>query len=334
MNKKPKGKLLLIGGNEDKGDNENYTMLSSRHIQRLEILNILIPLHKNKKGIEIITTASSIPDQVNEMYQKAFKNIGFNKVGFINMGNNPDTRNPLFIGRVKKAHAVLFSGGDQFRLSTILGNTDVLQAVKEKYLSDPDFIVAGTSAGAMAAATLMMFSGGNDDGLLMGDVKISSGLGFIEGCMIDTHFTNRGRFGRLAQAVVMNPTCVGIGLSENTALLIKNGRDAQCIGSGMVIIIDGKTVDHTNVAYAETQEPLCIENLRVHILCEGNGYELDERKFIASKRDIIREKKAGLKNITETKLVKKISKAKSKKAVSKVASSASATKLKKAKKKK
>jgi len=176
MNKIPKGKLLLIGGAEDKGDNDNYSVLSSRHIQRLEILNLLIPLEKKSKGIEIITTASSIPDQVCDMYDQAFKRIGFKKVGFINMSNHPDASNPVFISRVQKAHAILFSGGDQFRLSTILGNTDVLQAVQKKYMEDPDFIVAGTSAGAMAATTLMMFEGENTESMLKGSVKISSGL--------------------------------------------------------------------------------------------------------------------------------------------------------------
>jgi cyanophycinase len=296
MNKIPKGKLLIIGGAEDKGDNDNYTVLSSGHIQRLEILNLLIPPHKDK-GIEIITTASSIPDQICEMYEGAFKKIGFKKVGFINMSNHPDASNPLFIGRIKKSHAVLFSGGDQFRLSTILGNTDVLRAVKEKYMEDADFIVAGTSAGAMAAATLMMFEGVNTESMLKGAVKISSGLGFLEGCIIDTHFTSRGRFGRLSQAIVMNPTCVGIGLSENTALLIKHGRDSVCIGTGMVIVIDGRNVNHTNIAYADTNEALCIENLKVDILCEGNGYLMDERQFIPAKKDVAKERSTEVKTI-------------------------------------
>lgn len=295
MHKIPKGKLLLIGGAEDKGDTEDPLMLESRNIKRLEILSLLIPERKNGGSIEVITTASSIPDEINAMYRKAFRKIGFRKVGFMNMGNHPDACNPLFIGRVKKAKAVLFSGGDQFRLSTILGNTDVLQAVLEKYFEDPDFIVAGTSAGAMAAATLMMYEVDSNASLLKGAVKISSGMGFMEACIIDTHFTNRGRFGRLAQAVVMNPTCVGIGLSENTALLIRHGKDAQCIGSGMVIVIDGKNVGHTNIAYAKNGEALCIENLKVHILCEGNGYQFDERKFVPSKKDIAMEENAKIK---------------------------------------
>lgn len=298
LSKLPKGKLILIGGAEDKGDRViRSEQNSAKQIKRLEILSELIPVGKQKGGIEIITTASSVPVEVNQMYKKAFHKIGFKNVNFISVGNHPDSYNPVFIERIQKSHAVLFSGGDQFRLSTILGNTDILEAVKQKYLSDPDFIVAGTSAGAMAATTLMMYEGENLETLAKQNVKISSGLGFLDACIIDTHFTSRGRFGRLAQAVVMNPTCVGIGLSENTALIIKKGREAYCIGSGMAIIIDGKTVEHTNIAYADDDESLCIENLRVHILCEGNGYMLESRKFVADKKDIKREKRAEINNL-------------------------------------
>lgn len=294
ISKIPKGRLILIGGAEDKGETSESKGYDLKRTKRLEILSELVPVGKQKGGIEIITTASSVPVEVNEMYEKAFHNLGFKQINFISIGNHPDAHNPLFIKRIQKAHAVLFSGGDQFRLSTILGNTDILEAVKNKYLTDPDFIVAGTSAGAMAAATLMMYEAENLETLVKENMKISSGLGFLDACIIDTHFTSRGRFGRLAQAVVMNPTCVGIGLSENTALIIKKGREAYCIGSGMVIIIDGKTVEHTNIAYADDDESLCIENLRVHILCDGNGYMLENRKFIADKKDIRREKRAEI----------------------------------------
>ncbi|MES2130831.1 MAG: cyanophycinase [Bacteroidota bacterium] len=300
--KTPKGKLITIGGAEDKGDEIiNSQNITSKQIKRLEILNQLIPSSKQRGGIEIITTASSEPIEVNKIYKKAFNKIGFKKVGFMSIGNHPDSHNPIFIKRIKAAHAVLFSGGDQFRLSTILGNTDILEAVKDKYFNDPDFIVAGTSAGAMAATELMLYEAENHETLLKKNVKVSSGLGFLDGCIIDTHFTSRGRFGRLAQAIVMNPGCVGIGISENTALIIKKGNEAYCIGSGMVIIIDGRNVDHTNIAYADDDEAICIENLKVHILCEGNGYELQQRKFIADKKDIAREESAEIRILKEKK---------------------------------
>jgi cyanophycinase len=283
----PKGKLILIGGAEDKGSIEKPD-ISGKNIfyEPAEILKQLLPPKRSRKTIEIITTASGEPDTISQRYKEAFCSLGFKHVNFINMGNNYDAANPIFVNRIKKAHAVLFSGGDQFRLSTIMGNTDVLAATLNRYFNDEDFIVAGTSAGATAAAALMIFEGENNEAILRGTVKISSGLGFINGCIVDTHFTKRGRFGRLAQAVVMNPTCVGIGLGEDTALVVTKGRMASCIGSGMVTIIDGQMVGHTNMAYAEDGEPVSIEKLLVHILVKGSSFMLDTRTFVASKRDI------------------------------------------------
>lgn len=292
LRKVPKGKLILIGGAEDKGESGSVDIEhKNRDFQHLEILSELVPDKKAGRKIEIITTASSQPHEVSDMYRDAFDKMGFKHIDFINMGNNYDAKNPQFIKRIEKAQAVLFSGGDQFRLSTIMGNTDVLSAILARYTNDKDFIVAGTSAGAMALPTLMMYEGENNEALLKGTVKISSGMGFLDGCLVDTHFVKRGRFGRLAQAVVMNPTCIGIGLGEDTALILKKGM-AECRGSGMVTIIDSRDIGHTNIAYARENAPLCIENLRVHILCKGTRFELDKRKFIASKEDVKQEQEA------------------------------------------
>lgn len=292
LQKVPKGKLVIIGGAEDKGEDCGPEIKSkNREFEQLEILKELLPpKSKEKHTIEIITTASNEPDEVSKTYQNAFKKAGFQQTRFMHMNNNHESSNPLFLKRIKKAHAVLFSGGDQFRLATIVGNTDVLNAIIERYYEDPDFIIAGTSAGAMAAATLMIYEAENNEALLKGSVKISSGLGFIDHCIIDTHFIKRGRFGRLAQAVVMNPTCIGIGLGEDTALIIKKGNEAECRGSGMVVIIDGKNIRHSNIPFVEEGTPLCIENLKVHILAKRNGFLLREREFIPSKFDLKLEK--------------------------------------------
>ena len=288
--KVPKGKLLIIGGAEDKGFHEEADN-KNKDFQPYEILGELLPTNgKSKRSIEVITTASEIPDEVGSDYIEAFKRKGFDNVNYINIGNKADAANESYIKRVEKAHAIFFSGGDQFRLATILGGTPIMETICERYMSDSDFILAGTSAGAMAIPTLMLYFGDSNEAMLKGDVKVSSGLGLMNGCIIDTHFVKRGRFGRLVQAVLMNPTCIGIGLGEDTALIIKKGNRAQCHGSGMVIIIDGKDIGHTNIAYAEDETPLCVENLKVHILKKGNGFLLKERQFVPSKLDSEREK--------------------------------------------
>ena len=132
----------------------------------------------------------------------------------------------------------------------------------------------------------MIYYGNSYEAMLKGDVKITSGLGIIDNCIIDTHFVKRGRFGRLAQAIIMNPSYMGIGLGEDTALIIKKGNQAECRGSGMVTIIDGSKIRYTNISFTEEGAPLCVENLKVHILASGNGLNLEERKFIPAKKDI------------------------------------------------
>ena len=287
LKKVPKGRLILIGGAENKGSqSDSETAERNKKFERLEILKLLLPKKENKGIIEIITTASNIPHEVNLMYKDAFNEIGFRNVSFINIVNREEACDKDLIKRVQRAHAVFFSGGDQFRLSAILGNTAILEALFERSFDDPDFIVVGTSAGAMAAGVLMMMEAENNEALLKGKVKISSGLGFIDGYLIDTHFVKRGRFGRLSLAVVMNPACVGMGLGEDTALVIKKGNEAECYGSGTVIVIDGKHVKHTNIAYAEESTPVCIESLKVHILCKGNKFILNTREFVPSAKDL------------------------------------------------
>jgi cyanophycinase len=152
--------------------------------------------------------------------------------------------------------------------------------IKEKYLKDKNFIVAGTSAGAMAIPKLMIYEGGKHEAMLKEDLKIASRLGILDLCIVDTHFIKRGRFGRLAHAVVMNPETLGIGLGEDTALIIKNGYDAECRGSGMVVIIDGNEILKTNVTEIEDNDPIFVKNLKVDLLIKGNKFSIKERKMI------------------------------------------------------
>lgn len=287
--KNPKGKLLIIGGAEDKGEEENHLDMKAKNkkFKQYEVLGELTPPeHRKKHSIELITTASEEPIETEKRYLRTFERAGFAKLGVIHIGNKNEARNSEYLKRVENAHAVMFTGGDQFRLATILGETDIINTIKKKYLEDKEFIVAGTSAGAMALGTLMIYYGNSYEAMLKGDVKITSGLGIIDNCIIDTHFVKRGRFGRLSQAIIMNPSYIGIGLGEDTALIIKKGNEAECRGSGMVTIIDGSKIRYTNISFTEEGAPLCVENLRVHILASGNGLKLEERKFVPAKKDI------------------------------------------------
>jgi cyanophycinase len=195
-----------------------------------------------------------------------------------------DTLNKEYLQRIKTCDAVMFSGGNQLRLSVTDGGTEFLAIMARRYMNE-DFLIAGTSAGAMAMSKTMIYEGNATRAHLKGEVKITTGLGFIDSVIIDSHFEKRGRFGRLAQAVATNPSCIGIGLGEDTGMLITGGDKMEAIGSGLVVIIDGHDILHNNIGDIPDGNPISIENLKVHFCEKGNGYVISERKFLMEVSD-------------------------------------------------
>jgi cyanophycinase len=272
----PKGRLVIIGGSEEKeGHTPPIASQNSKH-KKFEILKDLLQDGSNGH-IEIITTASEVPGEIRKEYLKTFKKIGYSHIGFLNIKEKHEANAKKYLDRIKASDAVLFSGGDQFRISTILGGTSAHELLKEKYTHNKTFTIAGTSAGAMAIAKTMIIEGGTNEALLNTDVKTSSGLGFLNNCIVDTHFIKRGRFGRLAHSVIINPGLLGIGLGEDTAMVIKHGTDAECMGTGMVVIIDGQEINQTNIAETDEGIPVYVENLKVHLLVKNCRFSLHER---------------------------------------------------------
>ena len=236
-----KGKLLAIGGAEDKG-----TDLETGEIHRNNLnffgLGILKRIVQEIGGpstkIEVVTTASMIPNEVGENYQDAFGKIGCTEVGVMHIRNRVDAANEEYLERIKNCGAVMFSGGNQMRLTSTFGGTTFLEIIMNRYNTETNFLVAGTSAGAMAMSNTMIYEGNATRAHLKGEVKITTGLGFMYGVIFDSHFEKRGRFGRLAQAIATNPACIGIGLGEDTGMLITDGNKMEAIGSGLVMILD------------------------------------------------------------------------------------------------
>lgn len=278
-----KGKLLAIGGAEDKG-----TDLEAGDIQRNNLnffeLGILRRIVEETGGpgtrIEVITTASMIPHEVGDNYLNAFGKIGCTDVGVMNIRNRADTANEEYLERIRHCDAVMFTGGNQMRLTSTFGGTEFLQILLQRYNDESDFLVAGTSAGAMAMSNTMIYEGNATKAHLKGEVKITTGLSFMRDVIFDSHFEKRGRFGRLAQAIATNPACIGIGLGEDTGMLITDGNKMEAIGSGLVIIVDGHDIRHSNIADIPDGNPISIENLKVHFCEKGNGYMVRERLFI------------------------------------------------------
>jgi cyanophycinase len=278
-----KGKLLAIGGAEDKGTDLETGQIHRNNLNFFELgilRRIVEEIGGDHKRIEVVTTASMIPVEVGDNYLHAFSKIGCKDIGLMHIRNRADASNEEYLERLKKCDAIMFSGGNQLRLTTTFGGTKFLEIVLQRYNDEETFLVAGTSAGAMAMSNTMIYEGNAAKAHLKGEVKITTGLGFMDDVIFDSHFEKRGRFGRLAQAVSSNPSCIGIGLGEDTGVLVMNGNKMEAIGSGLVVILDGHDIRHSNIADIPDGCPISIENMKVHFLEKGNGYLAIEREFI------------------------------------------------------
>jgi cyanophycinase len=271
----PKGKLIAVGGNENKGDESPEEFYESGILKR-----VLKECKGIDSRIEVITTASGVPKETGDNYLKAFEKLGAKNIGVMHIKKRDLASETECLQRLKEADGVMFSGGDQLQIAMILGGTDFHEVLKERYLNE-SFVIAGTSAGAMAMSTTMIYGGSSVHALIKDEVKFNPGLGLIN-AIIDTHFMHRGRFGRLAQAVTRNPGCLGVGIGEDTGVVITRGSMIETVGSGFVIIVDGHDIHYSNALVAGEGSPLSIEGLKVHVLAKGNCFNLNQRKFYTS----------------------------------------------------
>ncbi|MFW3146317.1 MAG: cyanophycinase [Thermoplasmatota archaeon] len=268
--KTPKGLLVAVGGNEDKE-------------QDLFILRSTVSLVKKEHGspvkVELITTASEVPGEVADMYRKAFAMINGCRLGVMNIKSREEAHDPALLRRLQEADIIFFSGGDQLRITTILGGSPVLAEVRRRYFNEK-VIIAGTSAGAAAMPEAMIYGGTATEALLKGTVHMTAGIGLIDSVIIDSHFIKRGRFSRLMQIICSNPGHVGLGLGEDTGVVIEDNRYVKAIGSGLVVIFDGQDLRYTNITDVSEGEAIAIENIRVHTIVKGFGYDLKQRKYL------------------------------------------------------
>ena len=280
----PRGILVLIGGSEDRGPaNRRPPLLEVRHdyIDH-EILLALVRLTGQEwPRIGVVVSASDLPREMAEMYAHAYGYLGHHHLTFIDLRQSETPDSAEALEWLSSLDVVLFSGGDQSRLIEQMAGTRFMALLEHRYHHSA-LVIAGTSAGSMAFPRRMLVAGAHHEAMLSGDVELADGLGLLGGCVVDTHFVKRGRFGRLTQAVLLSPQHVGLGLGEDTALVVRHGTVAECIGSGMVVIIDGHARGPSNVDTAPDGAPLYAANLRVHCLVRGNRYDLATRRFRAS----------------------------------------------------
>tara|TARA_B110000438_G_C15719965_1_gene609349 strand:+ start:348 stop:1205 length:858 start_codon:yes stop_codon:yes gene_type:complete len=270
---KIKGTLIPVGGNEDKGSHEN---LGIDFITEGILFHIVRQCGGKKAKILVIPTASSIPDEVGRNYMDAFNMLDCNNVSVLDIREREQCNDSSFINQLKECDGVLFSGGNQSRIVDIISNTLFHDLLISRYINE-QFVIAGTSAGAMSMVNEMIMGGSSEECLLKGAVKMREGMNYIDSLVIDTHFIKRGRFGRLAEAVASYPKLIGIGLAEDTGMIIKNGNECKVIGSGMVIVFDPNNLSHNNHSILYDNTPMTMANLTTHVLANGDEFILDSR---------------------------------------------------------
>jgi cyanophycinase len=271
-----RGILIPIGGNENKGNEED-------EMYRLGFIDdgILYHVVKEAGGIKativIIPTASSIPIEVGNNYIEAFTTLGCENISVLDIRSKEDSEKQSSIDLIRNADCVMFSGGNQSNITNKIVGTTIHSILLDRYKNEEGFVIAGTSAGAMAMTSEMISGGSASEAFFKGTVSMYKGLGLIPELIIDTHFIKRGRFGRQSEAVAKFPNLIGIGLAEDTGMIIKNGTECTVIGSGMAIVFDGSSLTHNNEEILEEGIPMTIANLKVHVLSNSDQFDIKSR---------------------------------------------------------
>jgi len=266
MEQKVKGNLVIIGGAEDKkGDSK--------------ILKKVLSVMDMKEGaLVILTTATELPDEVGSEYRAVFERLGAPNIDVLNINTREDANMDEYCQRISNSNGIFFTGGDQLRITSILGGTKVYTALMDSYYRGT--VIAGTSAGASAMSNTMIVNGNDNDPARKCTLKMASGLGLLEEAIIDQHFDQRGRFGRLLCGVAENPYMLGVGIDEDTAIRVYPDAHFEVIGSNAVTIIDGNSIRSSNVSELKPDEILAITNVTVHVLTEGYGFDMQSKQVL------------------------------------------------------
>jgi cyanophycinase len=264
----PKGKLLIIGGHEQREKTgPDYEQSSESILQRF------VEELRQKNTVVVIPTASGVPEESAQDYADLFLSFGVKHVEVLNVQSREQANSVEALEMLNRADGVMLTGGDQLRLTALLGGTLLLERLTERYLREP-LVIAGTSAGATAMSTPMIYQGRNDAGFVKDEIHITTGLQLLRDVAIDTHFIARGRIVRMAQIIATNPGCIGLGLEEDTAVLITKGNELEVLGNGIVVLLDGHECTDNTIYQVQPGEVFSIRDLRLHLLAKGERFTL------------------------------------------------------------
>lgn len=261
MPKRKAGKLIIIGGKEDKEKEK-------------EILTEVAKGVGNGK-LCIVSVASTVGDELWETYRQVFKDLGVKHMTHLDVVHRTESVDQKAFKAVKDADAIFFTGGDQLKITSELGGTIVLERIMDIFHQGG--VIAGTSAGASVMGETMMVSGLSDSSFRIGNLRMSPGLGLTSCMIIDQHFAERGRIGRLIGAVAHNPKYLGIGIDEDTAIVLEDRLKFSVLGSGTVYALDAHEANGCNLIEGEENSPLSLFNIKTHLLVKGDEFDLTKR---------------------------------------------------------
>ncbi|MEA2572970.1 MAG: cyanophycinase [Chloroflexia bacterium] len=263
----PRGSLIIIGGHEQK---EGNTVILEEVARRA----------KEGKGLILVTVATHEPEELAKDYRKAFKELGLNKFDVLDIRTREEAHDPKNVEKVMKSSVVFFTGGDQLRITSQIGDSPIFTCLHDIYANGGTIV--GTSAGAAAMSGTMLISGGSYQTTEISAIGMAPGLRLMPDVVIDTHFAERGRIGRLVGAVAQNPANLGIGIDEDTAILVHDEEGFTVIGSGGVYVVDGRDIAYSSLSESRPEGKPSIFGVKLHILGEGDVFDLVKREPVVS----------------------------------------------------
>ncbi|MCC7445897.1 MAG: cyanophycinase [Anaerolineae bacterium] len=270
VNKKPKGTLIIIGGHEDKeGDSQILKEVAQRSAK--------------DRNLVILTVATNVPEAVAQDYTKVFKRLGATRIKAVDIRTRDDAQDPARVEVCSKADVIFFTGGDQLRITSQIGDSPIFQCLHDNYMRGATIV--GTSAGAAAMSETMVINGSGDKSHELFGLNMAPGLGFIRDAVIDSHFAERGRIGRLLGAITQNPKNLGIGIDEDTAMIFEPDGTFTVMGSGAIYVVDGTEVKYSNLSEKIKDDILTVFNIKLHVLGKGYRFDLINRQPIMSREE-------------------------------------------------
>lgn len=258
-----RGFIIPIGGGEDR-------------VKEMQIHRKFVDLSgRSDADIVVIPTASQM-ESTGADYNRIFRDLGAGRVEFLPIISRADCENPKYVEMLERATGIFLTGGNQLRLSTILGGTAIAQAIRRRNAAG--VAVAGTSAGASIMSEHMIGGGQSNVGPAEGSVSLAPGLGLTNAVIIDQHFTQRNRLGRLLTASSYNPFLIGLGIDEDTAAFIGPDNILEVVGSGTITVVDASALSHSSMWNAKPGQALSLLGLKVDVMGEGCRYDLKERR--------------------------------------------------------